>query len=151
MIHEKKIRDITGHWAQSIRPGNETTVSVYSLYGDGYRRTAEPRTGELPRRANEHMEELTCDTVVLVTGRRSNQTLFNELKGRRAEWAAEDIDNIFHTGDCYAPRMIADAVFDGHRLAREFDSDNPQYALPWIRERQLWGQETYPKLPGNGA
>ena len=151
MIHEKKIRDITGHWAQSIRPGNETTVSVYSLYGDGYKRTAEPRTGELPRRANEHMEELTCDTVVLVTGRRSNQTLFNELKGRRAEWAAEDIDNIFHTGDCYAPRMIADAVFDGHRLAREFDSDNPQYALPWIRERQLWGQETYPKLPGNGA
>ena len=70
---------------------------------------------------------------------------------RRAEWAAEDIDNIFHTGDCYAPRMIADAIFDGHRLAREFDSDNPQYALPWIRERQLWGQETYPTLPGNGA
>ncbi len=151
MIHEKKIREITAHWAQSIRPGNETTVSVYSLYGDGYRRTAEPRTGELPRRANEHLEELTCDTVVLVTGRRSNHELFNELKGRRAEWAAEDIDNIFHTGDCYAPRMIADAIFDGHRLAREFDSDNPQYALPWIRERQLWGQETYPTLPGNGA
>jgi dimethylamine/trimethylamine dehydrogenase len=151
MIHEKKIRDITGHWAQSIHPGNETTVSVYSLYGDGYKRTAEPRTGELPRRANEHMEDLTCDTVVLVTGRLSNHELFNELKGRRGEWAAEDIDNIFHTGDCYAPRMIADAIFDGHRLAREFDSDNPQYALPWIRERQLWGQETYPKLPGNGA
>ena len=151
MIHEKNIRDVTAHWASSIKPGNETTVSIYSVYGDGYQRSAKPRTGELPRSTNGHTEDLTCDTVVLVTGRRSNHELFTELKTRREEWAGEEIDNIFHTGDCYAPRMIADAIFDGHRLAREFESDNPQFALPWIRERQLWGAETYPKLPGNGA
>ena len=47
--------------------------------------------------------------------------------------------------------MIADAVFDGHRIAREFESENPQYPLPWIRERQIWGGETYPSLPANGG
>ena len=73
----------------------------------------------------------------------------SERKSRRSEWAEEEIDNIFHTGDCYAPRMIADAIFDGHRLAREFESDNPQYAQPWIRERQIWGSETFPKLNGS--
>jgi dimethylamine/trimethylamine dehydrogenase len=150
MIHEKKIRDVTAHWVQSIKPGNETTVSIYSVYGDGYQRSTKPRTGELPR-STAQTEDLTCDTVVLVTGRLSNHELFTELKSRRDDWAGEEIDTIFHTGDCYAPRMIADAIFDGHRLAREFESDNPQFPLPWIRERQLWGAETYPKLPGNGA
>ena len=149
MIHEKNIRDITSHWVHSIEPGNETKVMIYNLYGDGYQRTSKPRTGELPRKANTNIEELTCDTVVLVTGRLSNQALFSELKSRRSEWAEEEIDNIFHTGDCYAPRMIADAIFDGHRLAREFESDNPQYAQPWIRERQIWGSETFPKLNGS--
>jgi dimethylamine/trimethylamine dehydrogenase len=38
------------------------------------------------------------------------------------------------------------AIFDGHRLAREFESLHPQYPLPFIRERQIWGRETYPKL-----
>ena len=36
--------------------------------------------------------------------------------------------------------MIPDAIFDGHRLAREFESDNPQQPLPYIRERPIWGQ-----------
>jgi hypothetical protein len=48
-------------------------------------------------------------------------------------------------GDCHAPRQILNAIFDGHRLAREFDSPHPQYPLPFIRERQVWGHETFPK------
>ncbi|MEQ8741471.1 MAG: dimethylamine dehydrogenase, partial [Hoeflea sp.] len=82
----------------------------------------------------------------LVTGRRSNSGLFTELKSRRSEWEKEGIQAIYHIGDCYAPRLIADCVFDGHRLAREFESPNPQYPLPFIRERQVWGHETFPKL-----
>ena len=35
--------------------------------------------------------------------------------------------------------MIVDSVFDGHRLAREIDSPNPEMPLPFIRERRLWG------------
>ena len=30
--------------------------------------------------------------------------------------------------------------------AREFESKNPQYPLPFIREQHIWGGETYPKL-----
>ena len=45
-------------------------------------------------------------------------------------------------GDASAPRMIADSIFDGHRLAREIDSPNPAMPLPFIRERRLWGEAT---------
>ena len=34
------------------------------------------------------------------------------------------------------PRTISDAVFDGHRLAREIDEANPAVPLPFIRERR---------------
>jgi dimethylamine/trimethylamine dehydrogenase len=30
---------------------------------------------------------------------------------------------------------VSEAVFDGHRLAREIDSENPAVPLPYIRER----------------
>lgn len=89
---------------------------------------------------------MPCDAVILVTSRASNDVLFRELKARQAEWAAESIQDIYRIGDCHAPRQALNAVFDGHRLAREFDSPHPQYPLPWIRERQIWNAETYPKL-----
>jgi dimethylamine/trimethylamine dehydrogenase len=41
---------------------------------------------------------------------------------------------------------MADAIFDGHRIAREFESANPERPKSMIRERQVWGQEVYPKL-----
>ena len=34
-----------------------------------------------------------------------------------------------------APRLIADAIFDGHRLGREIDTADPATALPYLRER----------------
>ena len=52
----------------------------------------------------------------------------------------------FRTGDCKAPAQLNQAMWDAHRLAREFDSPHPAYPLPWIRERQLWGGATIPKL-----
>ena len=38
--------------------------------------------------------------------------------------------------------MLVDCIFDGHRLAREIDSENPAIPLPFIRERRLWGGTT---------
>ena len=92
------------------------------------------------------MELIECDTVVLATARIPNAELFTELKTRKAEWEKNEIKAIYHIGDCYAPRYIADCIFDGHRLAREFESPDPQHPLPFIRERQIWGRETYPEL-----
>jgi dimethylamine/trimethylamine dehydrogenase len=45
------------------------------------------------------------------------------------------IQALYRVGDCIAPRpQVADAIFDGHRLAREIDADDPATPLPWIRE-----------------
>jgi dimethylamine/trimethylamine dehydrogenase len=76
-----------------------------------------------------------CDSVVLVTQRVANDRLYNAL----AEAAPENRSgSVYRIGDCVAPRMIADAIFDGHRLAREIDTDTPAIPLPMIRERRLF-------------
>jgi dimethylamine/trimethylamine dehydrogenase len=49
----------------------------------------------------------------------------------------EGITAVYRIGDCVAPRLIADVVFDGHRLAREIDSPNPEEPLPYKRERRV--------------
>lgn len=33
--------------------------------------------------------------------------------------------------------MISEAIFDGHRLAREIDGPDPAHPLPYDRERGL--------------
>jgi dimethylamine/trimethylamine dehydrogenase len=37
-------------------------------------------------------------------------------------------------GDGVAPRLLTDAIFDGHRLAREIDSDTASVPLAYLRE-----------------
>jgi dimethylamine/trimethylamine dehydrogenase len=100
----------------------------------------------MPRDVGTHTDTLSFDSLVIATGRIPNNSLYRELRARKDEWADNDIGGIYQVGDCFAPRLLADAIFDGHRIAREFESKNPQYAQPWIRERQIWGQETFPKL-----
>jgi dimethylamine/trimethylamine dehydrogenase len=92
------------------------------------------------------VEEFACDSVILCTARRSNDALYRGLKARESEWAAHGLSGVHRAGDCLAPRYLADAVFDGHRLAREFDDADPERPRAIIRERPLWGGETFPKL-----
>ncbi len=80
--------------------------------------------------------ELEADGVVLVTQRLSNDGLYNSLRAD-ARLADEGIEAVYRIGDCVAPRMIADCIFDGHRLGREIDSANPAVPLPHKRERML--------------
>jgi dimethylamine/trimethylamine dehydrogenase len=50
------------------------------------------------------------------------------------------IKGVYRIGDCLSPRsQVADAIFDGHRLAREIDSPDPAVHKPYIRERRLIG------------
>jgi dimethylamine/trimethylamine dehydrogenase len=81
--------------------------------------------------------ELEVDGVVLVTQRRSDDELYHELAGDPAALEAAGIEALYRIGDCVAPRLIADAIFDGHRLAREIDSPDPSRPLPYLRERPL--------------
>ena len=69
---------------------------------------------------------IAADGVVLVTQRVSDDRLWRALP---------DIPRVYRIGDCVAPRLIADAIFDGHRLARELETEDPREALPYLRER----------------
>jgi dimethylamine/trimethylamine dehydrogenase len=79
--------------------------------------------------------ELEADAVVLVTQRLSNEDLFLSLKKDEDALSAQGIEAVYRIGDCVAPRLIAEAVFEGHRLAREIDADDPSIPLPYKRER----------------
>jgi dimethylamine/trimethylamine dehydrogenase len=81
--------------------------------------------------------QLEVDGVVLVTQRLSDDALYHELAADPDALAAASIEGLYRIGDCVAPRLIADAIFDGHRLAREIDSDDPSQPLPYLRERPL--------------
>jgi dimethylamine/trimethylamine dehydrogenase len=78
--------------------------------------------------------ELEADAIVLVTQRVSDDALYLELSSDPEALAAEGVEAVYRIGDCASPRHAADAVFDGHRLAREIDSENPAVPLPHRRE-----------------
>ncbi len=80
--------------------------------------------------------ELACDGVALVTWRRSRSDLYDELRERADDVRRAGIEHLYRIGDCVAPNTIAQAVFSGHRLAREIDSENPSIPLPVRREER---------------
>jgi dimethylamine/trimethylamine dehydrogenase len=80
--------------------------------------------------------QLEIDTVVLCTARLPRSELYDALT------ISETRFPVYLIGDAAAPRMIVDAIFDGHRLGREIDSPDPATPLPFIRERRLWGDSS---------
>jgi dimethylamine/trimethylamine dehydrogenase len=80
-----------------------------------------------------------CDGVVLVTQQASDDALYRERTGDPEALAAAGIAAVYRIGDAVAPRLLSEAVFDGHRLAREIDSPDPATPLPYRRERTELG------------
>ncbi|HUW16951.1 MAG TPA: NAD(P)-binding protein [Actinomycetes bacterium] len=78
---------------------------------------------------------LACDSVVLVTQQASDDALYRELVADQGRLRAAGIEAVHLIGDAVSPRPISEAVFDGHRLAREIDSPDPSLPLPYLRER----------------
>jgi dimethylamine/trimethylamine dehydrogenase len=83
---------------------------------------------------------LPADTVILVTSRIPNDALYQELKSDPERLAAAGITGLYVIGDCAAPRVLSEAIFDGHRLAREIDCPDPATPLPELREGFVVGQ-----------
>jgi dimethylamine/trimethylamine dehydrogenase len=88
-------------------------------------RLVDPRRGE---------EALEVSDVILVTARLSEQTLYRAALRERETGTLDPDLAVYAVGDCVAPRMTADVVFEGHRLAREIDEANPEIPLPFARE-----------------
>jgi dimethylamine/trimethylamine dehydrogenase len=77
--------------------------------------------------------DLACpaDNVLLVTDRRPNDALYEELGPALADGRLRSLRLI---GDAEAPNLIAQAVFSGHLAAREF-GERPAAATPFKVER----------------
>ena len=75
----------------------------------------------------ERERERDAQSVVLVTSRNPNDSLYVEL---------EEELSIERIGDCDAPATIAHAVYAGHRYAREMDA-SPDADIPFRREHAL--------------
>jgi dimethylamine/trimethylamine dehydrogenase len=78
--------------------------------------------------------ELEADAVVLVTQRVSDDALYSQIVSDPSRLREAGIQAVHTIGDCVAPRLLADAIFDGHRLAREIDSESPALPRPYLRE-----------------
>ena len=142
LLFEKGVTVYRDHWIANIEPGKVRLTYAYRFGPD----LLGPNTGAIPRRDNEGDFEIEADAVILVTSRHSVDDLWTGLKSRRSEWQANGIQDVFRIGDCKSPAQCNQVMWEGHRLAREFDSPHPASPLPWIRERQLWGNPTVPNL-----
>jgi dimethylamine/trimethylamine dehydrogenase len=120
MLRGLGVEIVTSHCLAEIQP---TTVSIRDRWSTNVSR------------------EEQVNGVVLVTERRSSN-LFSEIVSESDRLANEGITAVYEIGDCVAPQTLADAIFSGHRLAREIDSASPRMPLPFIRERRLWGQHS---------
>jgi len=101
-------------------------------------------TGDTVEVRSVYTPELTAvleaDLTVLVTQRNPHDRLYRDLAADQDALAGAGIKALYRIGDCLAPRIAtAEAIFDGHRLAREIDTDDPTVALPFIRERRVIG------------
>jgi dimethylamine/trimethylamine dehydrogenase len=127
-----------------LSPVSDETLEGEMLRADVHRRGIAVRRGLTitsieagsVRGHDEHGEpwSLRCDGVVLVTQQASDDRLYQELAADEAALARAGIQAVHVIGDAVAPRIISEAVFDGHRLAREIDRPDPSRPAPYRRE-----------------
>ena len=65
---------------------------------------------------------LNAKTVVLLTSRQPNDTVYQTLMNQQTKWADAGIKSVSRIGDCEAPSIIAAAVHAGHCWARYLDA-----------------------------
>ena len=87
---------------------------------------------------NDAIRGIPVGAVVMTTQRVPNVELWDSVERQISSIPETDRPELYRIGDCVSPRMlVADAIFDGHRLAREIDSPDPAVPLPHIRERRV--------------
>jgi dimethylamine/trimethylamine dehydrogenase len=140
-LHELHIKELANTFCSRIEPKR---LEIYDVYGEGSRRTYRG-PGVAPRDENRTQRWLDFDSLVLVTGRHSDDSLHRQLRDSKAKWAENGVKAVYLIGDAEAPRLIADATFSGHRLAREIEEPNAQFPKPYRREVAVWGVPHMPE------
>ncbi|WP_041546163.1 MULTISPECIES: FAD-dependent oxidoreductase [unclassified Nocardioides] len=111
-----------------------------SLHTSGvamYRNVSLTEVGDGLLRGADEFEEpflLETDALVLVTMRAPVDDVYRQLVSERNTLHESEIEAVLCIGDAQSPRPLAEAMFDGHRLAREFESTDPSVPLPYRRE-----------------
>jgi dimethylamine/trimethylamine dehydrogenase len=77
-------------------------------------------------------KSLACRSLVIVGMRKPRDELYHALLARESELKDAGIASLARIGDSLAPGAIVHAVHDGHRYAREFDSENAE--PPYTRD-----------------
>ena len=76
---------------------------------------------------------LDCGTLIPITARKSNDSIYFELLNKLVLSDEAIIPTVTRIGDCLAPGLTADAVYSGHKFARELGIENAM--RPVNRER----------------
>ncbi len=77
---------------------------------------------------------LPVDGVVMVTARLPKDGLYHEVVQALEGGSGTGIHSVRRVGDCQAPGIIATAVYEGHRYARELGTDIDPGDVPFRRE-----------------
>jgi dimethylamine/trimethylamine dehydrogenase len=103
---EAGVKIIVSHAVTALKPGGAVVQCVF--------------TGRA--------HEIECGGLIPVTSREPNDSLWQEL----CDNEAVGLKSIHRIGDCKAPGLIATAVHDGHRAARDLAG-----VTPFRRDRAL--------------
>lgn len=88
---------------------------------------------QIEHAVNGRQRSLPCASLMFVTMRLPNDSLFQDLVADSDRLAQAGIKSVLRIGDCLAPSTIAAAVYAGHRCAREMD-EIPVGDVPFRRE-----------------
>jgi len=84
--------------------------------------------------------ERAAGALVTITARLPVDDLYLALDGTRERWSAAGVATVTRIGDCWAPSTIQQAVYTGHKWARELDEEPEELTpreLPFIESRQV--------------
>ncbi|MEZ5924980.1 MAG: FAD-dependent oxidoreductase [Hyphomicrobiaceae bacterium] len=94
----------------------------------------------LKQRDTSRARVVEAATVILVTARLPDTTLFKAMAAARAAGALPEVQSMTRIGDCDAPGAIFQAVYAGHRYAQELGASPCE--VDFKRERIDIGADT---------
>ena len=120
---------------------DEHHMMVPQLYRKGIRPVVNQRieaigdgTLELRHTGSGEITTMAFGTLVLATAREPDNGLIQTLGTQTDAMAGAGIRSVTAIGDCLAPGLIVDAVYAGHRFAREFQ-EPPAGDVRYRRDR----------------
>ena len=84
--------------------------------------------------------QVAADAIVMITERHPNETVLQDLRQTPELLEKSGIKSVVGIGDCFAPGLIAHAVYSGHMAARCHDTDQSETpTFQFRRESPLAG------------